>query len=181
MIMDEEMNLTPQEKEAFSKLEKYKIPRAGLEESIINILKQKQMIMETRSKTNYAAIIAASVLMFIAGYFTNRWTSPTPDLNSIPSDYMLLLKEDANFHPTKNQDELVSEYKNWLLDLREKGVAITGAELDRTATPSINGQQYVSGFFMVKASSKNEADQIARACPHLKYGGLVDVMKVVKH
>jgi hypothetical protein len=42
----------------------------------------------------------------------------------------------------------------------------------------VDGPDFVVGMFAVRASSYEAAMAIARACPHLKYGGSVSVRQV---
>ena len=67
--MQEETNLTPEEKEAFESLDKFKLPDASLENRIIEQLKFDDLIMEQKPKRSYTFAIAASVVIVaVAGY-----------------------------------------------------------------------------------------------------------------
>ena len=67
--MQEEFNLTPEEEEAFKNLDKYKLPKASLENKIITQLKNENLIMEKKPKLTYTiAIVASVVIVAIVGW-----------------------------------------------------------------------------------------------------------------
>jgi hypothetical protein len=176
--MDEEMDLSSGEKEAFRKLPRSISIDSKLEDKVVNKLMMNNLIKKKMKTKSYITGIAASVIFFIAGFLLANKIQ-NPGINDLPSDYMLLLLEDDNFKPTKELPELVAEYENWLVSQSDAGVKITGAEL---GYPEVETDYpLVSGFFMIAASSMEEAREIAANCPHKKYGGIVEVREVIKH
>ena len=68
--MDREFDLTPEEKNAIGDLERHRLPKAEIENKIIAQLKNEHLIMEKKPRSNYAFIIAASVIIVgIVGYY----------------------------------------------------------------------------------------------------------------
>jgi hypothetical protein len=87
---------------------------------------------------------------------------------------MLLLYEDASYHaPAAGHGaERFAEYARWADSLQAVG------ELERTA--ALAGPGAVTGFFIVRARSDDEAARLAAACPHMKYGGRVETRRLIE-
>jgi hypothetical protein len=52
------------------------------------------------------------------------------------------------------------------------------ARLEPAVRPPAASQDRLAGYFVIEAPSRERATEVARSCPHLKYGGSVVVMAV---
>jgi hypothetical protein len=82
-----------------------------------------------------------------------------------------------------NDPALVDEYRRWALSLREAGRVVSGERLDDDVrivqTSSTGGPpERVRGFFLISATSLDEAEAVARTCPHYRRGGSVVVRPI---
>lgn len=111
-------------------------------------------------------------------------------------NFMLFLHEDQGQFDDRSQDEMmriIEEYGAWAAKMREEGRFAGGEKLTEDAGrvlrnrggkivvtdgPYAESKEVVGGYFAIKAKDYAEACQIAEACPHLKYGGRVEVRQV---
>jgi len=182
MVTDSE--LTPGEVEAFENLPKENIPPKILEDNTIKALKSKRLIMNTNLFRKYWRPVAAAILFFVIGNLSASWFA---DLDQVQiansSRFILMLHEDDNF---RGNNELSEEYYQWLLGIKEQERSITGEELDYGAhwlndNNEVSGTDLVTGFFILEANSMEEAVKISKTSPHLKYGGRIEVRKIINH
>jgi hypothetical protein len=150
-----------------------------------------------------ALALAASVLL---GVVLGRRTvspvetavQPPTHLASAPAKekYVLLLHgpaRPANAGPPTAADSaaaraIVDEYRAWAVSLANSGSLVTAEKLaddpltmlvaDRTVQMAHNTPDELGGFFLIQVADSAEAFRIARACPHLKYGGSVQVRRI---
>ncbi|MEO6393845.1 MAG: YciI family protein [Pyrinomonadaceae bacterium] len=112
------------------------------------------------------------------------------------AQYMLLLVEEppdfSKFSPEGIQ-QLIAEYKNWRNRVAESGKLAGGAKLcdeggkylsgtgdDFRVTdgPFAEAKEILGGYFMIEAANYDEAVELARDCPHLKYGTRIEIREV---
>jgi len=111
-------------------------------------------------------------------------------------DYMLVLRDDREYFQTITPDEMqrcIQKYQAWAGSLRaaEKLVGsdklVDGAgrvmrrgkgPLKVTDGPYAEGKEIFGGFFTVRAANYEEALKLAEGCPHLDYGGSVEVREI---
>lgn len=110
--------------------------------------------------------------------------------------FMLLLHEDpgafAELSPQDIQDA-VREYTAWREGLSEEGRVVGGNKLTdeggRWLTgangsvrvvdgPYAEAKEVIGGYFMVQAADYDEAVEISRSCPHLRFGGRIELRQV---
>jgi hypothetical protein len=132
---------------------------------------------------------AAAVAIFVAGYLAGGVRPDAEPAAAGLARYALFLYEDDMFEATRPEAELVAEYRAWAGGLAERGRLVAGEKLTAegrlldgrsdsivvtprgvTADPGV-----LTGLFIIRAASEAEALAIARSCPHLRYGGRVDV------
>jgi len=80
-------------------------------------------------------------------------------------------------------------WHSWAQALNAAGCSVTGAQLetggvcvtaDKTTVEGTFGNDHVTGgYFMVSASSLDEATDLAKGCPVLQSGGTVEVRPVI--
>ena len=195
--------LSEDEKRALSALPTGKLPPAELEEKIVAQLKDKGLIeSSTESRwtgtLRYVAVAAAAALIFALGVEVGSIRSSAPDGGTESSDtrqFMLLLFESPGRYqsvPEARITERVSEYGNWMRGVVESGVDISGEKLKDegralfagsagmqvNAIPPPSEGRLLAGYFAIEASSLDEALRIGSSCPHLKYGGEIEVREI---
>ena len=179
-----EEQLSEREKALFGQLARTEEPPSSLEDKTMQRLKAKGLL-RISTKTRYLSWmvgIAASVAAFFLGIFYQQQTNYN-DMATIESTkgYMLLLHEDQSFQ-SGDPMEMFNEYARWMENAMEQGVQITGQELNPEATLVTKSgelekqtEEVTTGFFIVEAESMDEAIKIAKANPHVKYGGTIEV------
>ncbi len=78
--------------------------------------------------------------------------------------------------------ERVTEYVSWARRVRAEGREISGQKLDPEAKflgpDDAKPGWPLGGYFVISAPDIDAAVAVARSCPHVKYGGLVEVRAV---
>jgi len=186
--MTDQDKLTPQEKKAFEMLAKAENPKPSLEDKVVNMLKDKGLIKREWIRTiSYGSLItniAAGILLLATGY----WLGSSPPSKTDPQNhsgqaFMLLLHEEKGSIPVNT--EISQEYAQWVGSLFQAGISVTGNELDPTINwegPSATSfsSDLVSGYFTIKGRNLQEVQKIARNSPHLKYGGSIEIRKIIE-
>ncbi|MTI41250.1 YciI family protein [Fulvivirga lutimaris] len=173
--MIDENELSEEERDLFEKLKGIK-PPIEMEEETISKLKSEGLI-QSHNKMIWVYRVAAALAFFVLGYavFPYLNSSEEPDYN-----YMLVLYQDTNFNPGP-PEEMFDEYSHWMQSIYQNGMAIDGQEMKQPsllldgADVSNNATRTVGGYFVLSASSQDEAVKIAQSSPHLKYGGTIEV------
>src|SRR6185436_7192646 len=109
------------------------------------------------------------------------------------SDYMLLFRGtnwDKELSPEQLQ-KVVSDWTNWFERLSNEGKVVSGHPLTnegkivsgkkgRTVAdgPFAESKEAVGGYFYLQVADMQEAVEIARQCPGLDYGAVVEVRPV---
>lgn len=152
-----------------------------------------------------ATLIAASLLVGVL--VGRRYAGPTGDsaaarIASTPNtppreQYLLLLEGPARTRPSgvapsaadsAAERAIVAEYGAWAGHLQRSGALVRAEKLadepiaihakDGVITPTRNSADEVGGFFLIQVADSAEANRIVRECPHLKYGGTVQLRKI---
>jgi len=111
-------------------------------------------------------------------------------------EYLLLLHEQpsdfAGFSP-EDLEKVIGEYIAWRKKLESEGKFAGGQKLRDeggrhlagwdgdfrvTDGPYTEAKEVIGGFFSVKAADYNEAVEISKGCPHLKYGGRIELREI---
>jgi hypothetical protein len=157
-------------------------PPHGLQVKVIQQLKQKQLIHAPMKKTNFywaAAVLAA----LIAGFFFGK-----TDFNATPetvadtkAQFLLLLYEDESFN-AEHPASLVQEYTDWAREMHAEDQLAYAEKLGDEKfglgkVPEANASN-ITGYFVIKASSLDEARRIANGHPHLKYNGGIELRPI---
>ena len=182
----ENEGLTEEERAAFEKLSNYAAPPDHLETSVIDALKREGLIktktITMNTNLKWVASVAASILIFFAGTYWGKQS-----VNAVEIDpnlgYMLILHEDEDFRPGDPM-AMFEEYGAWMQNTSQSGVIITGQELSNKAVMVNSASEVslgeeaaerISGYFIIEAKSEQEALKVARANPHVKYGGTIEL------
>ena len=123
-------------------------------------------------------------------------TAATPREEDGMNEYLLMLHEDpkdAAAIPPERLPEIVGEYKDWAGGLAQRGRLVAGKKLadEPGKLLSTSGEQVavadaswtgtddiVTGFFQIRAESYEEAVEIARTCPHVRYGKHIELRQI---
>lgn len=110
------------------------------------------------------------------------------------SDYMLLFRGtnwDTGLSPEQIQ-KVVSDWGDWFQGLMEQGKAIGGHPLRNEGKlvsgkkgtvadgPFAESKEAIGGYFYLQVADMDEAVAIARQCPGLEYGAVVEVRPVAE-
>jgi hypothetical protein len=154
-------------------------PPREVEERVLRRLREDGAFGR-RGVARWPLAAAASLVFFLAGWSVGvRRSAPVPDPRPL---YMLLLY-DVTPTPPEEEAARVSEYGAWARRVGAGG-NLKGAEKLKDETivlgPAFAGREEgtLGGFFVIAAETRERALEIARGCPHLRYGGRVVVRPV---
>jgi hypothetical protein len=197
--MNEDLDeLTSQERRAFDSLAKKASPPPFLEERVVDVLKSEKLIRPPaaagwpRSAQVGIAVAAAMMLVAVGIVIGAKWlAAPRPRPQA---EFMLVLRSTPKESAATSSDEVmkrVKEYSNWASAMREKGLMVGGEKLKDEArvltvtygrlsvienqSPSENP---IAGYFLIHAQDFRQATAIAQDCPHLRYGGTIEVRQI---
>jgi hypothetical protein len=151
-------------------------PATDLEDRVVAALRDRALIRGTRPRraARLAVAAAAAVVLLVAGYGLGvwHWQPPAATAPSGPR-FVLLLHETASTRSSGVPEQvLVEEYRNWARGVHAGGRAISGEKLK-----DVEGET-LSGFFIVEAPTVEAARAIADSCPHVRYGGRIEVREI---
>jgi hypothetical protein len=155
-----------------------------LERRVVGALKARGLIRPRRSFPTFA--VAAALTGFACGVGLGRATMAP----AVPPDpgarvYALLLYPGTDVAPTPEAVQArVREYGQWARELRSRGQMIGGEKLKAAShvhlgTPTASdADESLQGFFLIRARTLEDAERIARSCPHLRHGGAIALREV---
>jgi hypothetical protein len=204
--MNEEMEeeLSPDERRALGALAGEKEPPALLEERVVKVLKESNLIRPSRAGwwpaagwARVAAAFAAALVLFTAGLLVGTRRASAPARQAGMSEFLLILRAPApHLQATTSEAVLqrVREYEAWSGEVRREGLMLEGEKLKEEARtlhgadgrPAVSVSRdgpteeegSVAGFFLIRARDYEHAVTIAEGCPHLKYGGSIEVRQI---
>ena len=113
--------------------------------------------------------------------------------------FMLLLHDSTegfgDVSPAEIQ-KIIGEYTGWRNEIAEQGRLIGGEKLTDEGGKHLSAQnggirvtdgpyaevkEALGGYFAIKAKDYDEAVEISKGCPHLKYGGWIELRKIDLH
>lgn len=142
-------------------------PPGRLEQTTVAALVSRGLVRR-RSRATWLPAVAAVAVAFLLGTFFGTLR----DQSGKPGYVLLLVDGEASL--TGNADERVREYGTWASDLRRDGITITGGRLESALQPigfSGEARDDIGGYFLFDADTEDAAIEIARTCPHLRFGG----------
>lgn len=167
-------------------------PPPGLREQVVDRLVSDGLV-RTGHKSVAARLrwtLAAAAL--IAAFFAGRETAPVPGGSPAdPASYALLLFDDEGYDPGQlAPEEVVALYAEWAARERDDGTLVLAEKLAdeetllagnvtsrrRAGTGTTPGN--LSGIFLIRAASREEAVRIAQDLPHRRLGGAVLVRAI---
>lgn len=155
----------------------------------------------------YVSIAAAAALIFTLGIEVGSMRAEAPGDRAESTgarQFMLLLFESPGlFQPVAEERamEQIREYGAWARSLAESGVNISGEKLKDegqalfagaagaagangaegmriSAIPARSEGRLLAGYFSIEVASLDEALKISSTCPHLKYGGEIELREI---
>lgn len=200
MDTEHQDELSSRERQSLNGLPRENVPPPFLEERIVEALKESNLIrpLGTSWWPSFHKIpiaFAASLVLFILGGLTGVWWASAPAPKKGMPEFLLVLREAPGQSQAISADEelrLVKEYSAWARELRQEGLLIGGEKLKqeirslRAADGRISvseeqtepGGNAIAGYFLILAKDYEHAITISRTCPHLKYGGSVEVRQI---
>ncbi|HEV3075894.1 MAG TPA: hypothetical protein VHB47_15840 [Thermoanaerobaculia bacterium] len=166
-------------------------PPKGLEARVVAALRERGRLAAARPRPNpwrLGGAVAASLALLLAGFLLGRQGGHRGHPLAVPS-YLLMLRPGADFNRERLPEaRMTAETAAWAR--RQLGVRhfVVGEKLDmdgwvlkssRVAGMSpMDLQDAPDGFFVIAASSDQEALGIARSCPFLRYGGRIELRRI---
>lgn len=200
MDTEHQDELSSREQQALGGLPREKVPPPFLEERIVEVLKESNLIRPRRtgwwtSLHKVPIACAASLVLFMLGGMTGVWWASAPAPKKDMPEFLLLLRASPEQSQSRSADEelrLVKEYSAWAGTIGQEGLLIGGEKLKeetrslRAADGLIStsvaqnepGGEAIAGYFLILAKDYEHALTIARTCPHLKYGGSIEVRQI---
>lgn len=186
--------LTPEERDALGRLPREADAPAGLEQATVAALTARGLLSRPRRRFGAALALAASVLLFAGGLAIGRFggdTAPAPPAGGQPRFALFLYEGPEYDQPAPGRmDERVQEYVAWASAERTDGAVEGGEKLrdgddvaiepDGSTGPlaSSPGESRLAGYFLIRATDQRAALEIARSCPHVRYGGRVVLREI---
>jgi len=111
------------------------------------------------------------------------------------NSYMLLFWAPKHLLATPRSPEQANEsgerWHAWATELKRAGHSVTGAQLEASGRcvrgpqrsvvdGTFGGDHVMGGYFIVSASSLEQATELARGCPVLLSGGTVEVRSIME-
>jgi hypothetical protein len=182
---DTDSGWTPSEGDALRGLRR-DVPAPGpLERAVVKELEALGLLRMRRGPSRWLrpiALLAGAAALFAAGFLIGgRPTRPQLPPGA-QSRYVLFLE--GNGEPSPGEEaRRVREYKLWSRSVAAAGHMLAGEKLSTEtwrlgAADGAGGGDSVRGFFLIAARDDAEALEIARGCPHLRYGGRIVLRKV---
>lgn len=180
--------LSEHEKEALSALPRERAPRPEIEDGLVAELRKRGRLRTRRARSWWktVAAAAASVLLFASGAVWRDQRKPSAHEQP---HWVLLLREghEDRTVPAEESRRRVNEYANWARTNAARGL-IDGEELgeERVLFSGTKGRtaartpESVAGYFLLGEVDAERARAIALSCPHLAYGGEVELRWIQK-
>lgn len=110
--------------------------------------------------------------------------------------YMLILHEEPMDYSQMSPEDIeavIREYIGWSQAVEAKGKYVGGQKLRDDGGRHLNGfgsefrvtdgpyaeaKEIIGGFFTISAADYEEAVEISADCPHLKYGGRIELREI---
>ena len=114
------------------------------------------------------------------------------------SNYLLLLHNPLNRPRPSSPDAFLAvtkEYMAWTDKIRAEGrhkagdkltddpgkvIRAEGGRTSVTDGPYAESKEVVGGYYIISAGDYEEAVRVAQTCPHLKFGGRIEVRQIDK-
>lgn len=164
-------------------------PPPELEEKVVGALRREGLVGGGRRAPRHGWwwAAAACLVAAVAGWTVRGVVdAPGGDAAALAEgqDYLLLLTEPRPLATEKPESALVAEYRDWATGLAEEGKLVAAGKLDEEENGRYLGETTaaavgtVSGYFVVRGGSLEEAVTLAASSPHRRYGGEIAVRRI---
>ena len=139
-----------------------------------------------RAPSRLALVATAAVVVIVATIWLSRQRAADDGLSA----YMLVLHEPPGMLANATPDEVrdvVAVYSAWATELARQGRLDAGEKLAEDGWSLRRGNEpeelagddgVVGGFFVIRAEDVARAKEIASGCPHLEYGGWIELHRI---
>jgi hypothetical protein len=185
---DKDLEWTEQERAELATLLRQSAPPAELERRVVGRLVTAGLLAQRRAPVVHRSwLLAASLALLLVGFGLGRWQAPSSNAGPMPR-YLLLMHQGESFRPNRPPAVLRAEVGRWAMRLQRAGELVEGDRLGlqgHLVTPSgaetgLAPGDVIAGFFVIRAVSDERALAIARTCPHLGYGGHIEVRRIIQ-
>ncbi len=166
-------------------------PPQDLEARVVAALRARGWLAAARPRPSFwrlGGAVAAGLALLLASFWLGRQGGRLGHPPPVPS-YLLMLREGADFNRERwSEARLVGEMRTWARGQLGVRHFVVGEKLDRdgwVVRPSrvagmspLDIQDAPDGFFVIAASSDQEALGLARSCPFLRHGGRIEVRRI---
>jgi hypothetical protein len=188
-LLPDDSELNPDERAAFAALSAELPVPAGLAPRVAAEVAAAHRAGRTSRQRRVLQLLgglAATIAIFLAGAWFGRGGARTSPTVETGERYVLLLHEDATFAGGAT-GSLVAEYRDWAIAWHRRGALELGEKLadgswlldqatvSERASP---GGDAISGLFVIRAESAQQALEIAGSCPHLRHGGRIELRRI---
>lgn len=174
----------------FDELEREATPPPALRDRVAHDLRQRGLLRPRARALTLVWRAAAAVALMALGAAASRMAMTSqrepqqisPSGASVDSvQFALLLYEPSTFDTTRSHSELAAEYGAWARSLTTRFVAGEALGEERTIGGEMDasGSSIPTGFFIIRTADWDSAMSIASTCPHLRYGGIVAVRRIL--
>ncbi len=189
------MNNKNENEEGFEKLKTNINPPDSLEGKVLMKLKSMNLLPTNKLKgQSYVFRISYSFALLLIGlaigYSLNGDERTSAASAKNKSQYILLLYQDAKLKG--DEKERIHVYGSWAYEYGAKKVLVAGERLEETGKiismpgetvsvvniKSIYDPRVTSGYFIIEAENYDEAVKVALTCPHIKYGGNIEIREI---
>lgn len=112
------------------------------------------------------------------------------------NQYLLLLHETPTDYSSMSPADLqavIAAYSGWAQEMTERERLVEGHKLtdeggrllkledgalDVVDGPYLEAREIIGGLFVLRAESYDEAVELAGSCPHLRYGGRIELRQI---
>jgi hypothetical protein len=186
--------LTNEEREALARLPREAAVPPGLEDATVAALAERGLLRRRsrgrRRLVEWGLAAAAAVALFAGGFLAGQRGGQVP-AGELPR-FVLLLYEGPEYRasPAGQEQDRVREYSSWARERGARGQLEAGEKLREDAEVVIRpdgsiateapapGATRLAGFFMIRATDDRAALEIARSCPHVRYGGSIVIREI---
>jgi hypothetical protein len=148
-------------------------PDAALEDRVVRAQIASGDIRPRWTARRRLVVIAGGIAAAAAALLLLLPRAPRTD--TLPTYALLLYNNSGYQHPAPgHMEERIAEYARWADSLDRK------RELQAAGRLEGAGEGDVGGLFIVRARNQAEADSVAATCPHIRYGGRIEVRKFIQ-
>jgi hypothetical protein len=143
-------------------------PDPGFEERVVRSLIASGDI-RPRQRWRWMVPVGAAAAAMLTLLLVHPWTPP-----QIGGEYLFLLHNTPEYQwpPPGHLSDRRAEYGRWADSLDRRGQLRIGGRLE--------GVGDINGLFIIRAKDQVQADSIAAASPHSRYGGRVEVRPFIE-